>query len=78
MKTRPGDSISESYEKLLQRGRRSRSIHVILVKREFMQSNIYLTKGFLLQSQGADVTMKGFSAFPDMRRCKDWDHEVSS
>ena len=68
MKTHPGDSISDSYEKLLQRGRRRRSIDVILVNREFMQPSTYLTKGFLLQSQGADVTMKGFRAFPDMRR----------
>ena len=71
MKTCPGDIISDSYEKLLQKGRRRRSIYVILVNREFIQSSTYLTKGFLLQSQGADVTKKGFSAFPDMRRCKD-------
>ena len=30
------------------------------------------------QSRGADVTAKGFSASLDMRRCKDWDHEISS
>ena len=32
-----------------------------------MQSSIYLTKGFC-QSQGADVTVKGFRAFLDRRR----------
>lgn len=25
------------------------------------------------QSQGADVTMKDFSVFPDMRTCKNWE-----
>ena len=24
------------------------------------------------------ITMKGFSAFPDMKRRKDWDHEMGS
>ena len=41
-----------------------------------MQASTYFTNIFC-QSQGADVTMKGFSAFSDMRRYKDWDHEVS-
>jgi len=27
-------------------------------------------------SQGADATIKGFSAFLDVRRCKNWDHEI--
>ena len=27
---------------------------------------------------GPDVTMKEFSAFLDMRRCKDWDHKICS
>ena len=35
-------------------------------------SGAYFTKGFLLV-MGPDATMKGFSAFPDMKRCKDWD-----
>ena len=30
----------------------------------------------LSATRGADVTMKGFSAFLDMRRCKDWHHEI--
>ena len=36
-----GDSIPDSSEKLLQRGRRKVSIPVILVKGEFMQSSAY-------------------------------------
>ena len=32
----------------------------------------------LYQSQEADVTTKGFGVFLDMRKCKDWDHEISS
>ena len=40
-----------------------------------MQSSTHFTKGFLLVT---DVTLKGFSAFLDMKRCEDWDHEISS
>ena len=39
-----------------------------------MQSSAYFTKGLLL---GADVNMKGFSIFLDMRRCRDRDHEIN-
>ena len=28
-------------------------------------------------SRGTNVTIKGVRAFLDMRRCKDWDHEIS-
>ena len=38
---------------------------------------VLILHNVLWWSQGADVRMKGFSAFLDMRRCKDWDHEVS-
>ena len=41
-----------------------------------MQSSTHFTK-FFCQSRGADVTRKGFSAFLDMRRHKDWDLEIS-
>ena len=37
----PGDSISDSSEKLLQRGRRKISIYVIWVKGEYIQSSTY-------------------------------------
>ena len=43
----PGDSTDNS-EKLAQRGNWGISIYVILVKKEFMQSGTYFTKGFLL------------------------------
>ena len=42
-----------------------------------MQSSAYFIKGFLLVWV-IDVIMKGFSAFLDTRRCKDWNHEISS
>ena len=29
-------------------------------------------------SQRADAAMKGFSAFLDMMKCKEWDHEINS
>ena len=37
-----------------------------------------LQKKFFCQSWGADVTMKGSRAFLDVKRHKDWDHEISS
>ena len=54
------------------------SIYVILVEGEYMLSSTYFfTEGFC-QSRGAVVTMKGFSAFLDMRRYKNWAHKISS
>ena len=48
----PGDSISDSSEKLLQRGGRDGegkvSIYVISVKGEYMQSSTYFSRRFLL------------------------------
>ena len=41
MKTMLGDSISDSSEKMLQRGRGKVSIHAIMVKNEYMQSSTY-------------------------------------
>ena len=35
-------------------------------------------KEIFCESQGEGVTMKGFSAFLDLKRCKDWDCEISS
>ena len=45
-----GDSTSDSFEKLFQRGRgeRSVSIYVLLVKGEYMESNTYFSRNFLL------------------------------
>ena len=71
-----GDSTSDSSEKLLQRGSGGRSIYD-LVKGEFSATRHLLYKRFFARPR-ADVIMKGFSAFLDMRRCKDWDHEISS
>ena len=72
-----GDSNLDSSVKLFQKGSGGRSIYVILVKGKFMQSSAYFTKVFLLVKR-PDVIMKGLSAFLDMRKCKDWDHEISS
>ena len=41
-----------------------------------MQSSVYFTKGFLLVSRSW-YHHKGFSAFLDTKRCKDWGHAVS-
>ena len=54
-----------------------RSIYMILVKEDFIQPNPYLTKDFLLVTRSC-VTMKGFSAFLDMKRDKGWARKISS
>ena len=45
---------------------------------EFQCSHALTLRKVFCQSPGADVTMMGFSAFLDMKRCKDWDHEITS
>ena len=39
-----------------------------------MPSSTYFAEG-CCQSHEADITMKDFSAFLDMRRCKNWTHK---
>ena len=77
MKTAAQETALLSSERLLQSSSGGRSACKILVKGSSVQSSACFTKGFR-KSQGADVTVKGFSSFLDMRRCKDWDHEISS
>ena len=48
-----GDSISDSPDKVLQRGRGTVSIYVILVKGEFMQSNAIFLQRFLIVSRSS-------------------------
>ena len=59
------------------RGRGDVGVSVILVKGEFMQSSVYFCRRFLLVT-GADVTMKEFSAFLDVRRCMNWAYKIGS
>ena len=77
MKTAAQETAPLSSQRLLQSSSGGRSACKILVKGSSVQSSACFTKGFR-KSQGADVTVKGFSSFLDMRRCKDWDHEISS
>ena len=73
-----GDSISDSSEKLLQRGGGEDSIYVSLVKGEYKQSSTYFfAKGFCW-SKGAVFTIKDFSAFLDIRRYKNWAYNIAS
>ena len=75
----PRDSTSESFERMLHRGSGGRSIYKILVKGEFNAIKCLLYKRFSASHQReADVIMKGFSAFLDLKQCKDWDHGTSS
>ena len=45
---------------------------------EFQCSHAPILRKVFCQSPGAGVTMMRFSAFLDMKRCKDWDHEITS
>ena len=77
MRTAAGETEAQIALRLLQRGSGGKSIYKILVKGEFNAIKCLLYKRFSA-SQGADIIMKGFSAFLDMKRCKDWDHEIGS
>ena len=54
-------------------------MYKIFVKGEFnaIKCLLYKRLSGLQKAQGADDTMKGFSDFLNMKRCKDWDHEIS-
>ena len=75
----PGDSISDSSEKRLQRGSGGRSVYMWFWWRRSTcnRAHIFFVQGFC-QSRGAVVTIKDFSAFLDMRRYKNWAHKISS
>ena len=46
---------------------------------DFVKCNQKLTlQRVFCSSCGADVIMKGFSDFLNVKRCKDWDHEISA
>ena len=50
---------------------------------DFVEGGVQCSQVLILQnifrlSQGADVTMKGFTAFLDWRKCKGWVRELSS
>ena len=53
------------------------SIHVVLVRRQYMQSSTFFWEWFYL-SRGAVITVKDFSAFIDTRRYKTWAHKIGS
>ena len=58
-----------------------KSIYIILVNRKYMQSNMFIFQkvlAVLVKSQETVITMKDFSAFLDMRRCKNWVHKKCS
>ena len=82
-----GDSTSDSYERLFQRGGGKDNVDVILVKGMYMQSGMYFLVESFFQSCEASVshekhndidTMKDFRAFLDMTRYKNWAHKMSS
>ena len=74
----PGDSTSDSSEKLLQRGCGGRSMHMILVKGAFHAIQHFTYKRCSASHEELMSPMKRFSACLDMRRCKDWDHKICS
>ena len=79
----PGDTTSDNWESS-PKGKGKAGIYVILVKGEYVQSSTYFYKSFLLVlwsfclSWETVITMKNFSAFLDIRRCKNWAHWINS
>ena len=78
----PGDSISDSSEKLLQRGNWEGPYICDFGEGGRGTCNwahfiLFFSECFCW-FQGAVITMKNFSAFLDMRRCKSWAHRISS
>lgn len=72
------DSSSASSEKLFQSGSGGK-VNVYDFGEGRVQCNQALTlQEVFCKSRGADVMMKGFSAFLEMRSCRGWGHEISS
>ena len=73
-----GDSTSDDSERLLQRGSGGRSIYKVFEKEEFKAVKCLLYKRFSASHKELMSPRRDFVDFLDMRRCKDWDHEISS
>ena len=73
----PGDSTSVSSERLLQKCSGGRPI-CDFWEGVVQDSSMQLSTHFTRFSASHEELMKGFSAFLDIKRCKDWDHEISS
>ena len=71
----PGNSISASSEKLLQRGRKE-SQYI----RDFSEEGLHAIRHIFFAEGFCElwVTMKDFSAFLGMRNCKNWAHKIGS
>ena len=71
-------SISDSSDTLLQSGSGGRSIYKVSVKGQFNTIKHSFYKRFSASHKDLMSSMKGFSAFLDMRRYKDGDHKINS
>lgn len=71
----PGDRTSDTSKEWFKKGS-GEGQYIRCFEGEFRAVKYLLYKGFLLVKE-SDVTMNGFSAFLDVRRCLDWDHETS-
>ena len=73
----PGDSISDSSEEPLQRGRGKVSVmYDFREEGPVHQAHVVAEAG--CWSRGADVTAHDFTAFLDTRRCKHWAPKIFS
>ena len=72
-----GDSIPGSSERFLQRGTGRRSIYEILMKGRVLCNQMLILQKVFCWLQEANVSMKGFSDFLDMKGSKDSDHKIS-
>lgn len=77
MRTVAWDSISDSFEKLLQSGGRSVYMWFWWRGSTCNQTLIFLQKVSSIH-EGAVITIKNFYAFLDMRRYKSWAHKIDS
>ena len=78
MRTAAWEAAPQIALRLLQKGSEGRSIYKVLVKGEFNTIKHSFYKRFSASHKDLMSSMKGFSAFLDMRRYKDWDHKISS
>ena len=78
----PGDSISESSEKLLQRGDRKVKTYAVLVKGVHAVKPIFLEKATVSLMEVAasheKVSVNDFSAFLELKRWKNWAYKIFS
>ena len=76
-KVRSADNASDSSEKLLQGGG-GRNQYIWFYWRESWCNQALIFTEVFCYSWGVNISIKAFTIFLDMRRCKKWVHRISS